>query len=337
MAAKTPAKKAAPKKALVKASKAKTKAKTRYTKAQRKAYRAAAKTAVARARAASRTAAAKARFIQNAKGVQHRRAVKAAQSKAKPGRSGKRLQPVSGKQAVIRLKSQAAQAAGYMRRTQVYTYQQAAFLTGLATLAANRKALARALARKKLKPKKVSKKTTAKTAPRRPSKYAAVGAKAGAAAAARVKPVRAKAASKTRKAAGGVTPPVNDPEWITAGNDKDVENCVAVAVANHLLLHTGYRVSKLEVSYLLYRDSVWKALEVLDYHEDVWKKVGLSEYGMINPEDAEPGDIIGFETPNGSHCGVLMPDNKVISWGEVVPLESTIDEAWQVTWTVTSQ
>ena len=327
MAAKVPAKKAAPKKAKVKRAKAT----THYTPAQRKAYNAASRSAISKALATQRAAAVAARNIQNAKGVQQRRALKAARSKAKPGRSGKRLRPASGKQAVIRLRSLGAQAAGYARRTQNYTYQQAAFISGLATYKANRKVMARMLARKKMKtvPRKSA-------TPRRPGKYAAIGRKAGTAAAARIPTVKTPV-SKKRKAAGERHETLADTQWIVAGNDKGVENCVAVAVANHLLLHHGHRVTHPELVHLSYRDSVWKALCEIDYHSDLWKGVGLSEYGMISPEEVQPGDIVGFETPQGSHCGVLMPDNMVISWGEIVPLESEIDEAWQVTWTVTSQ
>lgn len=344
MAAKAPAKKAVPKKAKVKASKAK--ARTNYTKAQRKAYTAASRTAVTKAVAVHRAAVTKARGIQNAKGVQSRRALNAARSKAGVGRSGKRLKPASGVQAVIRLKSQGAQAAGYARKTQTLTYQQAAFISGLATFVANRKVVARAIARSKLKKKPGGKPGTGKpagktgkpvakkaAAPKRPSRYAAIGAKAGAAAAASVKPAKAVPAPKTRKAAS-ITPAVN-PEWIVAGNDRGVENCVAVALANHLLLHTGHRISNPELIFLLYRDAVQKALTALDYN-DPWQGVGLSEYGMKAPADAKPGDIVGFETRQGSHCAVLMPGNMVISWGEIIPLESEIDEVWEVVWTVTS-
>ena len=320
MAAKAPAAKAAPKKAAVKSSKAKAKAK--YTKAQQQAYT-----------AASRKAVVKARSLQNILGVQHRRALAASRSKAKPGRTGKRLKPVSGGQAVIRNKSLAAQAAGYARRTQTYTYQQAAFLSGVATAIANQKAYARVLARKKVKT--VPKKSAAPK--RKPSPYAAIGAKAGAAAAARVpKSAATPAKGKTRKAAEDRHETLADTQWIVAGNDRGVENCVAVAIANHLFLHTGRRVTNSELTYLLYRDSVWKALTYLD-NGDPWKGVGMSEYGMIDPSEAEPGDIVGFETSRGSHCGVLMPGNMVISWGEIVPLESEADEAGQVKWTVTSQ
>ena len=341
MAAKAPAKKAAPKKANVQASKSK--AKTSYTPAQNKAYQAAAKSAVAKAVVASRAAAVRARAVQNAKGVQQRRALNAARSKARFNRSGKRVRPASGKQAVIRLRSRAAQAAGYARRTQVYTYQQAAFISGLATVAANRRAVARMLARKKLKPKPVPKKAAT---PRHPSKYAAIGARAGAAAAARVSPKvklppAKKPASKTRKAAGERHETLASTQWITAGNDQSVENCVAVAIANHLLLQTGFRLTDEQVECLAYRDSVAKSLNHVDYY-DLWPGVSLSEYGQVMPpENAEPGDIVGFEVMvdgrKADHCAVLMPEGKVISWGEIVPLESEIDEAWQVTWIVTSQ
>jgi hypothetical protein len=139
------------------------------------------------------------------------------------------------------------------------------------------------------------------------------------------------AASKPRKAAGDTH--TESTEWITAGNDKGEENCVAVAAANHLLYHTGYRVNDNQVTYLqvLCDNRLSVALDRLDYYE-AWAPASLSEYGIVNPADAKPGMIVGFQTPNGDHCGLLMPGNKVVSWGEIVPLESEIEEAWEVIW-----
>lgn len=317
MAAKAPVKKAAPKKAVVKASKAK--AKVKYTKAQQQAYTAASKAAVV-----------KARFVSNVAAIQKRRAIKVARSKATVHRVKLYVKSARGKAAVVRLHNQSVQANFAAIRSRTTTVQQAVNMEQRALIAASKRAAARKPAAK------VAKKTAA---PRKKSPYAAIGAKAGAAAAARVPASKKAAPSKTRTAAR-VTPAVNA-DWITAGNDEEVENCVAVAIANHLLLQTGYRVSSTELNHIAYRDSIWKALTLLDDRGDLWKGVGFSEYGMIAPEEAEPGDIVGFDVKvNGkrfSHCGVLMPESKVISWGQVIALESKVDEAWQVIWTVTSR
>jgi hypothetical protein len=148
------------------------------------------------------------------------------------------------------------------------------------------------------------------------------------AAAARVAHVKA---SKPRKAAGDK--PAENTNWITAGNDEGEENCVAVAVANHLLYHTGHRVHDSQVTYLsvLADERLSVAMDRLDYYE-VWAPIGLSEYGKVAPADAQPGMIVGFKTDNGDHCGLLLPGNKVVSWGEIIPLESEIEEAWEIAW-----
>jgi hypothetical protein len=108
---------------------------------------------------------------------------------------------------------------------------------------------------------------------------------------------------------------------------------VAVAVANSLLYNFGYRVSDEQVAMLKF-DRINKALWML-WRTSRWWPVDLIGYHPQCPDLAEPGDIVGFETEQGSHCGILMPSNMVISWGEVVPLESPIDEAWSLTWRMT--
>ena len=173
------------------------------------------------------------------------------------------------------------------------------------------------------------------------SPYAAAANKAGLAAAAKipspsktVKPKTKTQPAKVRKAPG-VTRTVN-PEWITAGNDEDKENCVLVAVANHCLLHTGHRISESFIDYMgMYNaQTIAQALGRVDVSE-AWTPATLTEYGMVNPEDAKPGMLIGFEAENGPHCGVLMAGNMVVSYGEVVPLTAEIEEAWEATWTMT--
>jgi hypothetical protein len=133
-----------------------------------------------------------------------------------------------------------------------------------------------------------------------------------------------------KRAAFTVTPRVN-PEWITAGNDDGTGNCVAVAVANHLLAATGYRMKDTEVMMLhwLGDDTIEGALKVLETGRAGWWKV--AEY---KPSDkVVPGMLIGYETREGKdHAGLAMPGDRVITWGEACPLDGDVEEAWSVRW-----
>jgi len=123
--------------------------------------------------------------------------------------------------------------------------------------------------------------------------------------------------------------------WVTAGNDEGTENCTAVAIANSCLYSLGYKPSDEQVAmikggrlsvalWLLHRDSTWWPAELFRY-----RRVNLAVSIPL------PGDIVGFETENGSHCGLLLPGGKVVSWGETVSLETEIDEAWTPVWKIT--
>jgi hypothetical protein len=347
----------------VKASKT-TKSKSGMTAAQNKAFQAASKKAIATAQ-----------LQHNAKTLQARRLQGAAKAHAKLAAKGAQLFSARIKVAAVsqtyrqiarahQAKSLRVQAAHNLFKAQsLATNRQFAYsgeaihahtttmqtLTDAQALAAAqrlsnaaRKRIVSGASKKKPKPK-VTTKVRAKKSP-----YTAVGQAAGRAAAARVgkpkvqvKKARAKttakaSASKHRKAAG-LTRAVN-PVWITAGNDEDKENCVLVAIANHCLLHTGYRVPDGHIDYLsLYNAfSIATALYRIDRSE-AWTPVTLSEYGMVKPEDAKPGMIVGFETEHGPHCGVLLEGNMVVSWGEIVVLETEIEEAWEISWTRTTR
>jgi hypothetical protein len=145
--------------------------------------------------------------------------------------------------------------------------------------------------------------------------------------------VSSKAPTPRYRTAPGSAPSLNQ-TWVTAGNDLGEKNCVAVALANHLLYRTGYRVPDSMVEWLgkYWTKTIQDALERID-SDNVWKPAYVTEYGMVHPLDAEPGMVIGYETQQGSHAALLLPGNMVVSWGEVVPLEAEIDEAWEITWT----
>ena len=348
MAAKKPVKAKAKIAKSVKTSKT-TRSKTGRTAAQNKAYQTASKAAMQKAQLKVSTRALQERRLQAAVKVQGKLKAKGQQAFAARIKvlavHRTYLQTVYGKQqASLRI-----QAANRLFKAQsLATNRQFAYLgeaiharsTTLQTLtdaqaatvqmrlsAAARRAV---LGGKSGKPKAAAKRKAATSR----SPYASIGAAAGKAAAARVGKTAAKApASKTRKASR-LTPAVNA-EWITAGNDEGEGNCIAVAIANHLYYHTGHRVLDRQVSAVVFTDFLTALHNMWIWH--YWgPQVKLYDYRCVRPCDAEPGMIIGFEVVvDGKaepHCGVLMHGNKVISWGEIVPLESEIEEAWSVQW-----
>lgn len=139
------------------------------------------------------------------------------------------------------------------------------------------------------------------------------------------KPVKA----KPRKASV-LTPRVNS-DWVTAGNDLGTENCVAVAIANHLLAWHGMRLSDRQVHFIAGHggDTIEDALTWLR-DADPFPYVHLTQ--KFELDRAVVGSLIGFETDDGrDHAGVLL-DGRVITWGEILPLESVIEEAWYLLW-----
>lgn len=343
MAAKAPAKAKTKKAKGVKASKT-TSALSKFTTAQRSAYQAASKAAIAKAQLAHSTTALQERRLQGAAkvaGLVRQKRVQLIQARVKKNAVSATYKQVAyGRQSKV-LRVQAA--ARLFKAQEIATQKQFAFAgetihartTILQTLtnaqAQTTEARIVAAARKRALSKPKAKKTVkGKTSKSKPSPYAAVGRQAG------LRAAKATPASKTRTA-GGVTPVVN-PEWITAGNDIGHKNCVAVAIANHLLFHTGTRLTDDEVEYLALRSSnLAGSLYKLDYYM-LWYKIGLWDYGQVSPAEAKPGMIVGFDVivndEKVPHCGVLMDSNQVVSWGEVVPLPADIDEAWEVSWQV---
>ncbi len=354
MAAKTPTAKKSAK--AVKKSKS-TSAQAGMSAAQRNAYQAASKAAIRTAQTQHNAVVLQQRRLQGAARARSKLAAKGVQLYAARIKTNAISQTYRQIAQAHQSKSLRVQAAHNLFKAQsLETNRQFAYsgeaihlhTTVLQTLT-NAQALTvaqrqSAMARKRILSRNpsVKKPKTATKAKGKTSRspYTAVGKKAGLAAAAKIpKAPRHKTKtqpSKVRKAAGDTK--TVDPEWITAGNDKDKENCVLVAVANHCLLHTGHRISDSFINYMgMYNaHTIAAALSRVDISES-WTPATLTEYGMVNPEDAKPGMIVGFETRNGAHCGVLMPGNMVVSYGEVVPLTAEIEEAWEATWTMTSR
>ena len=320
-------------------AKVKTRKKAIYTAAQRKAYQAASRAAIRRVQVLHNTTVYRARrrvALQSLLG----------KLRAKGGQYfANRAKAYAARQAYLQAKS-------YNPANKTLSVQQAHRLFKAQSVATQRHfafkgqgihVQAYRTARVKKKATAAPRKRRARTG-RTANPYKAFGAEFGRAAALRLpgpkprvkkpspkqKPKGTVATPKKRKAAGNT--PVLVSEWITAGNDDGADNCVAVAIANHLLYHTGHRMTDIQVNYLRWEKYVAKALERIDYG-DYWKPVSMDEYGMVYLEEAAPGMVIGYESENGSHCGLLLPDNKVVSWGEIVTLESPIEEAWTISWT----
>lgn len=165
------------------------------------------------------------------------------------------------------------------------------------------------------------------------ARYNAIGRAAGLAAARHVStaqaasPKKKPAKAKVRKAAGDCPELTHD--WVTAGNDRSRENCITVAMANHLLLHTGYRMDDGYV-HALHRvtdgtieDALWWAWTGL-----WWDGTRIYDYEPL--EIPEPGCLIGF----GDHAAVLLGNDQMISWGSVVPMKAGVEEAWRIRWTL---
>jgi hypothetical protein len=125
--------------------------------------------------------------------------------------------------------------------------------------------------------------------------------------------------------------------WL--GRPEDA-NCVPVAVANAMLLHTGYRVPPLMFRRLERAcgpgATIPQGLAVLG---DVLAVAGhpVRVAGVTRVPAAlglVPGHVIGFRAPLGPHAAVSLPGRRVISWGQELPYEGTTEEAWAVSWKV---
>lgn len=138
---------------------------------------------------------------------------------------------------------------------------------------------------------------------------------------------------KAKPKASVVTPRVNVSDWITTGNDQGAENCLPVAIANHLYAWTGYKMADDQVEEIK-GDTVYDALELLKTASP-FENVRVAEFAQLTQRHHDiPGSLIVFNPPEGCHAGVLLPNWKVVSYGEVIKLESEVEEAYYVRWEV---
>lgn len=310
---------------------------------QRRRLQGAAK--VTRKVAIARQQAVRLRIRRNAVAQTYRQTVMGHQSRALRVQAAHRLFKTQSIATQKQFSYRGQAIFAHTTRMQTVSLRTAATQERQYAAAARKRATANLAASKARKPvKSVAKGRPAGSSGGKHGKYYKLGQQAGLKAARATPPGPAKAAKKPKARMAAITrhETLADAQWIAAGNDEGTENCTAVAIANHLLYHTGHRVPDDLVECLgSFRvKRVDRVLDFLDFMRIWGPAADLSEYQRIEPCRAEPGMIVGFDvTVDGiakAHCGVLLPGNKVISWGEVMTLEDEIDEAWSVHWTVTA-
>ena len=119
-------------------------------------------------------------------------------------------------------------------------------------------------------------------------------------------------------------------QWCVAGNDQGVENCAAVAIANHLWWHTHLMMTDEQVHELSrHSDNIPGLLKYLqgnEAFENVWPE------SWHHASTAGPGDVIVYDVPEGTHAALLLEDLKVVAWGQEVPFKGKYIEGWHIKW-----
>jgi len=141
------------------------------------------------------------------------------------------------------------------------------------------------------------------------------------------------AAVKTPKASTWIHPvfegEVSNP-WAVAGNNRGLENCAAVAIANHLWYHQSLMMTDDQIIELSrHSDNIPGLLKYLqgnEAFENVWPECWYSL------RVAGPGDVIVYDVPKGTHAVLLLEGLKVVSWGQEVPFKGKFSEGWHINW-----
>jgi hypothetical protein len=127
--------------------------------------------------------------------------------------------------------------------------------------------------------------------------------------------------------------------------DPDGYDCVAAAVANHLLharrlyySMTRYWVLREELGQWPGGPSIAQALAYVSDSFQFLDWPSLASYGIA--DEAAPGTVIGFATARGPHAALYLGEGLIASWGEVLRLQDVmlpgtdVEEAWTLTWAV---
>jgi hypothetical protein len=126
--------------------------------------------------------------------------------------------------------------------------------------------------------------------------------------------------------------------------DPEIPTCVPVAIANHLLLLTGLRLPEdFLAGFCLavgYNPSIGHALKVFKGfthaghlgYEDRFK-YELCDYASVPVKYAHSqGLVVGYESSYGPHAALSLGNGTVVSWGQEIPEDAPIEEAWMIDW-----
>jgi hypothetical protein len=252
---------------------------------------------------------------------------------------------------VFRLQQRATQARFIFRGESIHAHTtRMQTLTSAQAAATYQKFRQSAIRRNNQKLKSKNLKPRKKRKARKTGGYSAAAKSAGMRAARQVRPAQATKAKNTKtnanKAAQSKKKTAAKPkqvkaavhragvnrEWVTAGNTQGVENCAAVALANHLLAWTGYRLTDDQVMDLHFAggDTLQGVIEAAG-----WDNVAVEMAVLLDGLDGFPvGSLVSYDTPYGPHAAVLLGEGNVAAWGEVVKLTEPIEEGWFVQWRV---
>jgi hypothetical protein len=136
-----------------------------------------------------------------------------------------------------------------------------------------------------------------------------------------------------------LTPP--EAEEAVCFGDPAGHDCVAAAIANHLLWSTGHRLSPERYTYLA--AFLGNAPEVFDALNDLsqdvpWEPSGpyLDDFFPVTKPTARP-QVIKIPAVWGEHAACLTAEG-VASWGELLTLEEVaapgaeVEQAWDLVW-----
>lgn len=131
----------------------------------------------------------------------------------------------------------------------------------------------------------------------------------------------------------------------------DTPICVPVAIANHMLYTTGLRMTDAFLGRFAYHcghnPTIEQALKVLKsltrsnvdsfmfWYAPVKDaaKYELCEYAKVPARYAHSqGLVVGYESEYGPHAALSLGDGTVVSWGQEIPNDAEIEEAWMIDW-----
>jgi hypothetical protein len=144
-----------------------------------------------------------------------------------------------------------------------------------------------------------------------------------------------KTSGKVTKARAAVMPdwlaPSVAPGWVLGGNDS-LDTCTLTAFANHQLIGFENRVTVEEIIAAGERLSIEEALAYVDEFGLGGRE--LRTYEKCSPDMRDkPGVILGLKTVYGPHTVVSLGRGFVVSWAQMIKLESAVpEEAWVLEW-----